>query len=282
MLQGRLLIVSGKGGVGKSAVAAAIALAAHRRGRSVLSVSMAGDGGLASHLGSPPLGFSPLEVRPGLHALAVDRSQALLEYLRVQVGIPALATFGPVARAFDALASAAPAIREIVTMGKVLWEVKREAWDLVVADAPPTGQIGSYLRSPRTITELVATGRIGEQAGWMQDLLLDGDRSALVLVTLPEELPSNETRETQAWLDSEQVVGRVMVVANRVLPRLEVEASQLPPGPAGDAARLHLSLWEEQQRWLGQVPSDLSLPYLFGVMTPAEVAARLADEWERT
>ena len=282
MLQNRLVIVSGKGGVGKSAVAAAIALAAHRRGRSVLAVSMAGDGGLASHLGSPPLQFSPLEVRPGLHALAVDRSQALLEYLRVQVGVPALATFGPVARAFDALASAAPAIREIVTMGKVLWEVKREAWDLVVADAPPTGQIGSYLRSPRTITELVATGRIGEQAGWMQDLLLDADRTALVLVTLPEELPSNETRETQAWLDSEKVVGRVMVVANRVLPPLEADHSQLPAGPAGDAARLHLSLWEEQQRWLGQLPSDLTLPYLFGVMTPAEVAARLADEWERT
>src|SRR5690606_34105822 len=147
---GRHVLDLGKGGVGKSAVAAAYALAARRRGERVLAIDMLDGGGLGAHLGEPDLTFEPRPIGEGLHASTIDRAEALLEYLRVQVGIPALATIGPAARAFDALASTAPAIREVVTIGKVLWEVKRGVWDLVVADAAPTGQIGSYLRAART------------------------------------------------------------------------------------------------------------------------------------
>lgn len=277
----RLLIVSGKGGVGKSAAAAALALAAHRSGKKVLAVSMlTPGGGLAAHLGGPPLAFEPTEIRPGLSALVVDRTKALTEYLQVQAGIPPMTLLGPALRAFDALASAAPAIREIVTMGKVLWEVRRGVWDLVVADAPPTGQIGSYLRAPRTITELVPAGRIREQAAWMQELLSDADHTRLCLVTLAEELPASETAAMLEWLDTEQVVASYEVVANRLLPELKVASDQLPSGKAGDAARLHLNVWSEQRRWLEVVPPARELPFLFGLFTPAEVAARLADEVE--
>jgi anion-transporting ArsA/GET3 family ATPase len=279
VIEKRLVIVSGKGGVGKSAVAAAIAIAAQRAGKRVLAISMVGTGGgLAGHLGESAIAFEPREIQPGLHALVVDRSKALIEYLKVQAGVPALATFGPIARAFDALASAAPAIREIVTMGKVLWEVRRDEWDLVVADGPPTGQIGSFIRAPKSITELVVAGRIQEQAAWMQDLLSDREASELVLVTVPEELPTSETTETIEWLEREQIVGRRTVVANRVLPELTVDA--IPNGRAGDAARLHLSLATDQAEWLTRLPSDIQLPFLFGVRTAAEVASLLADEME--
>ena len=202
-------------------------------------------------------------------------------YLRVQVGIPALATIGPAARAFDTLASTAPAIREVVTIGKVLWEVKRGVWDLVVADAAPTGQIGSYLRAARTVRELVASGRILDQVEWMEQILSDPDRTRLVLVTLPEELPVVETEETIAWVEAEQLVGSLSVVANRVLPPLDAEVPGRD-GPVAEAAALHQSLWEEQQQWLGHLPVELALPYLFGTHTPAEVAERLADVLEES
>lgn len=276
MLQHDLVLVTGKGGTGKSAVAAALALAAQRSGRKVLAVAMEGNGtGLAAHLGSPPLKPEPSEVRPGLWALRIDRGRSLLEYLKVQVGLPPLLILGPAVRAFDALASAAPAVREIITIGKVLWEVKRESWDVVVADAPPTGQIGSYLRAARTISELVPSGRIREQAAWMEGLL--AERCVLCVVVLPEELPVNESLELREWLAREGVVGSVMAAANRVLPPMEVP-SDLPEGPTGDAARLHRALVTEQRRWLEVLSPDRTLPYLFGLMTPTEVAARLADE----
>jgi len=272
----RLVLVSGKGGVGKSAVAAAHAVAAKRAGRRVLAIDMANSGSLGAHLGEPDLTFAPRMVGEGLEAMTLDRADALIEYLRVQIGVPAVATIGPAARAFDALASTAPAIREVVSMGKVLWEVKKGEWDLVVADAPPTGQIGSYLRSARTVRQLVAAGRILDQVEWMEQLLTDPSRSELVLVTLLEELPVLETVETIDWVRDEGLVGRLTVVANRVLPPLgaEIPAGE---GPIIEAASLHHELWSEQQEWAAQFHIDRLLPYLFGTHTPAEVAEQLAD-----
>lgn len=280
MLERRLVIVTGKGGVGKSALAAGLAIAARRRGKKVLALSMIGPGdGLAVHLGVGRLSPTAAEIRPGLWALRIERARALSEYLQSQMRLPAVATFGPVARAFDALAAAAPAIREIVTIGKVLWEVRRDEWDLVIADGPPTGQIASYLRAAKTIEELVPAGRIAEQAGWMDATLRDADHTALALVTIPEELPTVEAEELLDWLGREQVVGHHEIVANRVLPPLDV-ATPLPVGPAGEAARLHMSLWKGQQEWLSRLPTAAELPFLFGLVTPTEVAAQLADVWE--
>ncbi|HKX75654.1 MAG TPA: ArsA family ATPase [Acidimicrobiia bacterium] len=278
MISERLLLVSGKGGVGKSALACALAIYAQRQGQRVLLIDVGAGGGVATHLGVGPLGFTSTEIRPGLWALAVDRSKALIEYLKVQVGVPGLATFGPAARAFDALAATAPGIREIVTLGKVLWEVREEHYDLVVADCPPTGQIFGLLRAPSTIAELVPSGRIRQQAEWMAGLLLDPAATRLILISLAEELPTIETEETLAQLGQEKVIGAVELVANRILPRLATDA--LGSGAAAEAAALHRSLWEEQQQWLERLPPDRTLPFLFGLLTPGEVAARLADAWE--
>lgn len=274
-----LILVSGKGGVGKSAVAAATAIAAKRSGHKVLAVDMVDGGGLGQHLGTPSLGFDAQQVSEGLSALAIDRADALLEYLRVQLGVPAVATIGPAARAFDALASAAPAIREVVTMGKILWEVRQGRWDVVVVDAAPTGQIGSYLRAARTIRELVATGRILDQVQWMEDILSDPDRSGLYLVSLLEELPVSETLETFEWVQTGGLVGFVRTVANRVLAPLGTPVPS-DDGYLAEAAALHAALWEEQEEWRPHLKPDRELPYLFGTHTPPEVAARMADLME--
>lgn len=278
MLSKRLVIVSGKGGVGKSAVAAGIAMLAQRRGLRVLAVEMGSEGGLATHFGTGQLEFDPREVRPGLHALRIVRSEALLEYLSLQLRLPGMGRFGPLARAFDALATAAPAVREIITLGKVLWEVKEDRWDLVVADAPPTGQIGSYLRAPVSIAELVPTGRIGTQADWMRETLADPERTLLALVTIPEELPAMETADTLTWLGKTNVTPPPMVIANRVLP--ELDDGTTSEGAVGEMAALHRALCSEQRRWLDHLPPDLSLPFLFGLFTPGEVAAKLSEHLE--
>lgn len=279
MLDNRLVIVSGKGGAGKSAIAAALAMLARRDGHRVLAVEMDDSGGLASHLSTTGLDFAPREIQPGLHAMHLVRSEALLEYLSIQLKVPGIGRFGGgLARAFDALATAAPAIREIITIGKILWEVKEDRWDMVVVDAPPTGQIGSYLRAPQSIRELVPTGRIRGQSEWMAETLADTETTRLVLATLPEELPTTETKETIAWLEAEQVVGPPLVLVNRVLPELAVASK--PSGVAAEMVGLHTSLVQEQAVWLKELPGDLHLPYLFGLFTPGEVAAHLTEVLE--
>jgi anion-transporting ArsA/GET3 family ATPase len=278
VLDKRLVLVSGKGGAGKSAVAAGLSLLGQRRGLRVLAMEMVSPGGLSAHFGTGPLEFEPHEIRPGLHAMQMVRSDALLEYLALQLNIKGLTRFGPLARAFDALATTAPGIREIITIGKAIWEVREDRWDVVIADAPPTGQIGSFLRAPVTISELVPTGRIRNQAEFMKDTLRDTDLTELVVISLPEELPVTETEETLRWLAKHDVVGRITVITNRVLDELTDPAT--PPGPVGEAAELHRSLWREQQQWLERLRPDHSLPYLHGLFTPGEVAARMADEFE--
>ncbi len=278
MLDKRLVIVSGKGGVGKSAVASGLALLGQRSGLRILIVEMEASGGLESHFGTDAFGFEPKEVRPGLHVMEMVRSEALLEYLQLQLRLPGMGRFGAVARAFDALATAAPAIREIVTIGKILWEVRQDRWDMVVFDAPPTGQIASYLRAPLSITELVATGRIRHQAEWMARTLSDPEMTQLVLVTLAEELPTMETRQTLDWIEETEVVPAPLVITNRVLEEVTIKT---PDGIPGEMVTLHKSLWSEQQEWMQELPPDLTLPYLFGLFTPAEVAAHISDELER-
>ena len=275
----RLTLVSGKGGVGKSAIATGLALYAHRQGQRVLAIDVTGAGGLAAHFGGGPLGFKPQEMRPGLFAITVDRTRALAEYLKVQIGVPQFATLGPVARAFDALASTAPGVREVITLGKVLWETQHGGYDLVVADCPPTGQIPGLLRAPRTVAELVPSGRISQQAEWM-GRLLSRELTELVLVNLAEELPTVETEETISLLAAEKLVTAPTIVTNRVLPRLGTEAKG--SGVAADAAVLHRSLYRNQQEWLRRLPPARKLPYLFGLLTPGEVAARMADAWEHS
>ncbi|HEY5889916.1 MAG TPA: ArsA-related P-loop ATPase [Acidimicrobiia bacterium] len=275
MLEKRLLVVSGKGGVGKSAVAAALGQLAARKGKRVLLMDMGNSGGLAAHLGTGPLEFEPREVRNGISAMRIVRSDALLEYLTIQLSLRGLNRFGALARAFDALATAAPAIREIVTMGKVLWEVREQHWDLVIADAPPTGQIGSFLRAPTSISELVPTGRIQRQAAWMTHTLKDPSTTHLILVNLAEELPTTETIQTLGWLEENELVPPPSVLTNRILDDLQTDPAG--EGPILEAAVHHRSVYSEQQEWLENLTPDIKLPFLFGLLTPPEVSARLGE-----
>lgn len=283
MLHRRLLLVSGKGGVGKSAVATSLAMAAARSGRRVLVLGMVDALGLAVHLGVETLTAEPHEVAPGIHAAVIDRAQALDEYLKLQLRVPRTAPTKQLSRALNVLVETAPGVREIISMGKPIYEAQQRRWDLVVVDAPPLGQLLSYLRAPATIERLVPTGIVQSQAASMRRFLADPAKAGLVLVTMPEELPILETIESLDELAREPLIDLAVVAANRVLPSLDVAddvLESLPDAPMRQAAELHRTLETQQAFWLEALGDATRLPHLFGLLTPGEVAARLTDHWE--
>jgi anion-transporting ArsA/GET3 family ATPase len=282
VLERKLLVISGKGGVGKSAVTAALALRAARLGKKVLAFGLTDELGLAAHLGSDLHGYEPHEVHPGVFTATMDRVQALDEYLRLQLRLPPAAPTRQFSKALNVLIDTAPGVREIISMGKPIFEAWRETFDLVLVDAPPLGQLMSYLRAPATIADLVPSGTVREQAEAIRDTLGDAATSGLVLVTTAEELPVIETREALADIATDSVVDLVALVVNRMLDPLELttQLDTIPAGPHREAASLHMSLVAEQGQWMSHLSPDVCLPFLFGLLTPGEIAARLADAWE--
>jgi anion-transporting ArsA/GET3 family ATPase len=223
LLERRLLFVTGKGGVGKSTVTAATALLAAEQGQKVLLVEVDAKGNLTNLFEHPPVGFDPEQVYPGVFAMQLNTEASLREYLKLNLRIPMVGRIGPIANVFDFVANAAPGVKEILTVGKVCWEVResiegRSDWDLVIVDAAATGHVLAQLDAPRTIRELVHTGPIRGQTEWMMDILSDPSITALNVVTAPEEMPVNETIELMARAREETTVPLGAVIVNRVLP----------------------------------------------------------------
>lgn len=223
MLERRLLFVTGKGGVGKSTVTAAIALLAAERGQRVLLVEVDARGNLTNLFEHPPVGFEPEQVYPGVFAMQLRTEASLREYLRLNLRIPVVGRIGPLAHVLEFVANAAPGVKEILTVGKVCFEVResiagRAGWDLVVVDAAATGHVLAQLDAPRTIRELVHTGPIRSQTEWMLEILTDPGLTALNVVTAPEEMPVNETIELVAAARETSSVPLGAVIVNRVLP----------------------------------------------------------------
>src|SRR5437660_7675874 len=195
LLDHKLLFVSGKGGVGKSTVAAALALLGAQRGKRTLVCEIDAKGNMADFFEAGDTDYTPREVQPNLFAMSMDTEASLQEYLRLQLKLPAVARIGPLARAFEFVATAAPGVKEILTTGKLCWEVRERHYDLVVVDASPTGHIIGQLAAPQAINELVKVGLVRQQTGWLMDILGDPVTTGLVIVTTPEEMPVNETIE---------------------------------------------------------------------------------------
>ena len=259
-----------------------------------------------------PVGFEPRQVHPGVYAMQMDTEASLREYLKVQAKVPVFGRIGPMARAFDFVATAAPGVKEILTVGKVCWELReslagRADWDLIVVDAAATGHVISQLDAPRAIQELVQVGPIRNQTGWMVDLLSDPSLTALNVVTSPEEMPVNETIELVATARRELDVPLGVVIVNRVLPELFTHADEAvfdalrEPGPeailyerAGpgatavlDAARLAVSMRRSRSVHLARLREEVDLPlllipYLFvrdhGLRVTRMVAEALGQE----
>jgi anion-transporting ArsA/GET3 family ATPase len=299
-----LVIVTGKGGTGRTTVAAALGLAAAAEGRRTIVCEVAGQARVPQLLGAVAAGGpapgAELAVADGLWAMTIEPNSALEEWLGRQLPRRLI---GPLARsgAFGGFVSAAPGARELVTITKA-WELgearrwRRDAvpYDTVILDAPASGHGLGLLRTPRTFADIARIGPIAHTARDVDAALLDPARTAIVAVALPGELAVSETLELERWLGER--VGRRLdaIVVNSVWPRRitasdaeRVAAADGAAGPAlQHAARAASARVRVQQGQLARLRREAvahvhTLPFVFsGALASQQIrtfSTRLAE-----
>jgi anion-transporting ArsA/GET3 family ATPase len=309
LLDRKLVFVTGKGGVGKSTIAASLALLAAEQGKRTLVCEFDAKGNLADFFETGPTAFKEREILPNLFAMSMDTEESLKEYLTLQLKLPRMARIGPLARIFEFVATAAPGVKEILTVGKVTWEVIQQHYDLVVVDASPTGHIVGQLEAPQAINELVSVGMVRQQTEMLIEVLRDPERTGIVIVCTPEEMPVNETIELSARIEDETHIDLAAIVVNRVLPELFgrgeeevferlrepepiralVAAVGAPVEPVMDAAELAVTLRRTRAGHLDRLREGVTrdvpmlyVPYLFvrshGLRSTRQIAEALSAE----
>lgn len=293
--------MAGKGGVGKTVVAAALARLASNHGLRTLLVEIEGKGGLPALFGHPPLTYRETELSPAtatrgpIVGRTLTPDDALLEYLD-EHGMGRVSKRLVSSGAVDIVATAAPGIKDILILGKVKQLERSGTADLIIVDAPAAGHAITFLMAARGLSEAVRMGPIRAQALDVLDLLGDPERCSVMLVTLPEETPVNELVETGFKLEDEVGIKLGPAVVNGVYPLLaglgsdpikaaEAAGTTLREGEAealSQAAqfrRKRHDLQASQLERLGeQLPlPQLCLPFLFRADLGPEQIDELAD-----
>ncbi|MGZ6674166.1 MAG: ArsA family ATPase [Solirubrobacteraceae bacterium] len=276
ILERRMAFVTGKGGVGKTTVSAALAFAALAHRRPAVVCELGTRAQLARTFGqTDPRAAVEVELAPGLGSISIDPDTALQEWMARTIGRPGAALLGR-SDAFRYFVAAAPGARELVGIGKA-WDLTRSRGAtrdgrLVVVDAPSSGHAVGLLQAPRTYSRLGGPGPIGHQARRIRDFLGDPARSAIVLVCTPSEMPVTETLELAAAVHDATGRPPDVVIANQVLPdrfdEHEVERIDRALSATGDP-RLHAvarparMAWRrarEQEDELDRLRAELGLP----------------------
>lgn len=286
----RVIIVAGKGGVGKTTVSAALARGAARSGLSTLVVEVEGKSGLPAMFGQDDnLTYIEQTISPGggpegaadIRARTLTPDDALLEYLQDH-GLSRISKRLVNTGALDVVATAAPGIKDILILGKVKQLERTSDVDLILLDAPAAGHAITFLRSPRGLLDAVRVGPINTQARDVLDMLTDHRRCQVILVSLPEETPVNELVETAYRLEDHVGIGLGPVVVNGLYPPLkgiatdprvaaEEAHASLRPGEAeilskaADFRSHRIELQQEQVARLAELLPlpQIHLPFLF-------------------
>jgi anion-transporting ArsA/GET3 family ATPase len=307
LLDKRLVVVTGKGGVGKTTVAAALGLVASRAGKRTVICEVAEQERLSDLFGVDASGHEERELAPNLHALSVDPELAKEEWLRYQLKSGTLAGVLGGSSVFRYLSAAAPGLSELVTIGKV-WDLAQlerrtggSVFDLAIVDAPPTGHGVAMLRAPSTYAGVARVGPIRRQALQIDAFLRDRRRTGVLVVALPEEMPVNETLDLERRLREEMEMAIDRAVVNALYPErfTRVDAKRLraaadthgsgDSAPGASAGPLRAALAEHervrgQRSQLRRLRRGLdapvaTLPFLFepelGLPELEELAGRL-------
>jgi anion-transporting ArsA/GET3 family ATPase len=293
LLDRRLVIVTGKGGVGKSTVSAALALLAARQGKRVLVCEVNAQERVAPLLGAPPSGSAVREAIPGVSTVNVNPHDAMREYGLMVVRLRAIYDAVFENRLVRYFLRVVPSLAELVMLGKILHEARAEErgrprWDLVVVDAPATGHAVQLLRVPAALVDTVPGGPLRHDAEWMEAMLVDPARTSLAIVTLPEEMPVNEAIDLDAQVRSLLGIHRGALFVNAMPParfgadeaaRLAALAGEPPPlGPAAAAGRLQAIRAEQAARYLERARAALDLPATVVPLLPFPAWGREAVE----
>lgn len=234
-----VLVVAGKGGVGKTVTAATLAVAAARTGLDVLFVEVAGRSASAPYFGVDEITYRERLVqragsdRGEIRARSLTPDDALVEWL-ADHGFGRLARRMARTGILEIVATATPGIKDLLVLGKVKQLAGPDGTDadLVVVDAPAAGHALSFLRAPAQLARTATSGTIHRQAVEALELLTDPRRTRVTLVTIPEETPVNELVETAFALEETVGVALTPVVVNAVAP----PADELSTDPAADPA----------------------------------------------
>jgi energy-coupling factor transporter ATP-binding protein EcfA2 len=287
LLDRRLVIVTGKGGVGKSTVAAALALVAARAGKRVLVCEVNAQERIAPLLGAPRAGPEIREAVPGVFTVNVTPHEAMREYGLMVVKFRTIYDAVFENRLVRYFLRVIPSLAELVMLGKILFEAKAEErgrprWDLVLVDAPATGHAVQLLRVPAALVDTVPGGPLRRDADWMEAMLVDPDRTSVAIVTLPEEMPVNEAVELDAQVRGVLGMHRGALFVNAMPEarftageeaRLAPLAARPPPlGPAARAARLQALRADQAARYLARARAALDV-------TPTVIPLLPLVEW---
>lgn len=295
----RLLIVAGKGGVGRSTVAAALGLAGARSGLETIVVETAGRGDVARALGGR-VGerLAEVELQPSLRHVAISRRPALEEYLRQELPTALPAALVARSRAFELFVDAAPGMSDLLTIGKV-WELvqrprhkpRARPYDLVILDGPASGQLVGLLCAARTFSSVARVGPIARQAAAIDAMLGDASTVGVIAVATPEQMAISETLELQTVLAERLGLKLDGVVVNRLFaPRFSAAdrhaLAGAPDDPTIRSARWYDGRAQAQRAHLARLRRGLlgvphtTLPFLFtprlGLVDIEHLADRLA------
>ncbi len=299
LLDKRLVIVTGKGGVGKTTVAVALGMRAAAAGKRTIVCEVASQENASRMFDHTEVGFHEVEMEENLWSISIDPDESMREYVLLQLKVRAMRDMLFRSRIFNYLAAATPGLKELVTIGKI-WELaqldrkvkKGRKYDLVIVDAPATGHGVGFLQTPRTFANIARVGPIHSQARTLDRFITDHDHTGTAIVALPEEMPVNESAALERELRDEVGVAVDRVYLNGLYPerfsKPETERlaalAEAESGAVRAAARAAVSEHERarsQRAQLARLRRRVeapvkTLPFLFEPDLGPEAARRLS------